>query len=198
MMSGRLKMKNIIKAVAVAVVAVALSQSAQAVPISGQITFSGTASTDSINANSSTEILSWANNTISLKNGSFSSLSAAATVVLATPWLFNSGAKNNFWVVTDGAAQYKFNLSSSAVFSTTANSITIFLAGTVISTVAGLDPTAFTGSITIKDQGVANPAGGFAYTQSILFNNVPDGGTTVLLLGSALSGLALIRRKLSA
>lgn len=191
-------MKCIFKVVAVVVVALALNQSAQAVPISGSITFSGTASTDSINANTSTEILSWANNTISTKTGSFASLSGTASVVLATPWLFNTGSKNNFWVVTDGATQYKFNLSSSAVFSTTVNSITIFLAGTVISTVAGLDPTAFTGSITIKDQGVANPAGGFSYTQSILFNNVPDGASTILLLGSALSGLALIRRKLSA
>jgi hypothetical protein len=191
-------MKNIIKVVAMAVVAVALNQSAQAVPISGAITFSGTANTDSVNANTSTEVLSWANNSISLKSGSFSSLSSSASVVLVTSWLFNSGTRNNFWVVTDGAAQYKFNLSSSAVFSTTANSITVFLAGTVISTVAGLDPTAFTGSMTIKDQGTANPAGGFSYTQSILFNPVPDGGTTVLLLGSALSGLALIRRKLSA
>ena len=196
-------MKNFIKVVAMAVVAVVLNQSAQAVPISGSITFSGTANTDSANASTSTKVLTWANNTISSESGSFSSLSGSASVVLASSWLFNSGTKNNFWVVTDGLTQYKFNLSGSAVFSTAANSITIYLAGTVFSLfnglpASGLDPTAFTGSITIKDQGVANPAGGFSYTQSILFNSVPDGGTTVLLLGSALSGLALIRRKFSA
>ena len=190
-------MKAMLKVVAAAAVAVALTQTVQATPITGVIGFSGTAELDSANANTSTEVLTWGANNIGLHSGTFASLGGGASVILTSPWLFNSGVMNNFWIVTDGAAQYRFNLTSSSIFSTSASSITIYLAGTVVSTVAGLDPTAFTGNMTIQDPGVSNPNGGFSYTESLSFNSVPDGGTTVLLLGSALSGLAFIRRKLS-
>ncbi|HSY16739.1 MAG TPA: VPDSG-CTERM sorting domain-containing protein [Candidatus Acidoferrales bacterium] len=197
-------MKRIFKVVAAAAaVAVVLGQSVQAVPINGEISFTGTATLNAATATGSSEVFSWANNALDQHTGTFSGLSAASSVSLLNNWFFNSGLKNSFWTVTDGLTQYKFNLSGSGVFSTTPDSITIFLAGTVIATfnglpAPGLDPTAFTGSLTITDPGTSNPSGGFTYKQSILFNNVPDGGTTVLLLGSALSGLALIRRKLSA
>jgi uncharacterized membrane protein len=195
-------MKNILKIAAVAAVAAVITTTVQATPITGVIGFAGTATLDQGVASSSTEVLSWGNNSIGLHTGTFSTLTPLASVALASPWFFNSGAKNNFWVVTDATGTYTFNLSSSSVFSTGSNgattSISIFLSGTVVSSVLGLDPTAFTGSMTIQDPSVNNGNQTFSYTESISFNSVPDGGTTVLLLGSALSGLALIRRKLSA
>jgi hypothetical protein len=190
-------MKNITKIIAVAAAVAALTQGVQATPITGVIGFSGTATTDSANAPSSTEVISWGTSAIGLHTGTFAGLSSSAGVVLFSPWFFNSGALNNFWVVTDGANQYTFNLSSSSVFSTSAISVTIVLAGTVSSSVLGLDPTAWSGSMTLQNPS-APGQGGFNYTESISFNSVPDGGTTALLLGSALSGLALIRRKLVA
>jgi hypothetical protein len=36
-----------------------------------------------------------------------------------------------------------------------------------------------------------------SYSLDASLNTTPDGGTTVMLLGAALSGLALLRRKLS-
>jgi hypothetical protein len=191
-------MKSIIKYIAVVAAVAAITGSVQAVPISGVIGFSGTATTDNANAASSTEVLSWGNNAIGLHSGTFSTLSGAATVALASPWFFNSGAKSGFWVVTDGANSYSFNLSSSSVFSSSATSITVVLAGTVVSSIAGLDPTAFSGSFTLQNPSVNNGNRTYSYTESISFNSVPDGASTVLLLGSALSGLALIRRKLIA
>ena len=199
-------MKCILNVVAVAGIALALTQSVQATPITGVIGFSGTATLDGSTAASSTEVLGWGNNNIGLTAGTFASLSSSASVALAGKWFFNSGAKNNFWIVTDGANTYTFNLKASSVFGTSTTlvdgkvttSISVFLAGTVVSSVLGLDPTSWTGSMTIQDPNVPNQKGGYTYTESISFNSVPDGGTTVLLLGSALSGLALIRRKLSA
>jgi hypothetical protein len=192
-------MKNILKVVAVAAVAVALTQSVQAVPITGVIGFSGSSVLDGSTASGSSEVLSWGPSIISLNSGTFASLDPSSTVAFASPWFFDSSSLNNFWVVNDTVnnVTYKFNLSSSSVFSTSANSITIYLAGTVISTALGLDPTAFTGNMTIQDPGVKGQVG-YKYSESISFNSVPDGGTTALLLGSALSGLALLRRKLSA
>ncbi|MBW8865100.1 MAG: VPDSG-CTERM sorting domain-containing protein [Verrucomicrobia bacterium] len=191
-------MKNLIKIVAAAALAVVLTQTVQAVPITGTIGFSGAVVTDASTAPASTLVSSWVNNVVNLNDGTFASLSSAATVILHNPWSFNSGAISSFWVITDGANTYTFNLASSSVFSTSATSITIVLAGTVLSNIAGLSPSAFTGSFTLQNPSSNLGNNQYKYTSSISFGSVPDGGTTVLLLGSALSGLALIRRKLAA
>ncbi|HEV2695021.1 MAG TPA: VPDSG-CTERM sorting domain-containing protein [Verrucomicrobiae bacterium] len=192
---------------AVAAAAMAL-QSTQATPITGVIGFSGTASLDSSVASSATEVTGWGNNFIGLHTGSFASLTGTASVAFNSPWTFASSGLPSFWTITDSTGNYTFNLTSSKVFSTgsttgplgTTTSISILIFGTVVSTVAGLDATAFTGSMTIQDPSVDNGTNPktFSYTESLSFSPVPDGGTTVLLLGSALSGLALLRRKLSA
>jgi hypothetical protein len=191
---------------AVAATAMALSQSVQATPITGVIGFAGTASLDSGVASSATEVTSWGNNAIGLHTGSFASLTGAATVAFNSPWTFASSGLPSFWTITDSTGNYTFNLTSSSVFSTgsiagplgTTTSISILIFGTVVSSVAGLDPTSFTGSMTIQDPSVDNGNRTFSYTESLSFNSIPDGGTTILLLGSALSGLALLRRKLAA
>ena len=55
--------------------------------------------------------------------------------------------------------------------------------------------TAFTGTFQINQQ----PVNGVTkFSQNYSFNGVPDGGSTMLLLGAAMSGLVLIRRKLNA
>ena len=189
-------MKNILKVVAVAAVAVALTQSVQAVPITGVIGFSGSATLDGSTAASSTEVLNWGQSIISLNSGTFASLDLSSTVAFAPSWFFNSGSLNNFWVVTDGTATYRFNLTSSHETSTSATSATIFLTGTVISSVLGLDPTAFTGNFTLQDPSVAN-GNVFKYSESMSFGSVPDGASTSLLLGGTLTGLGLIRRRIS-
>ncbi|HEV2694751.1 MAG TPA: VPDSG-CTERM sorting domain-containing protein [Verrucomicrobiae bacterium] len=73
-------------------------------------------------------------------------------------------------------------------------SLTVSLAGTVMSTVAGLDPTAFIGNFTVQDPSAAT-GGKFYYTESISFSNVPDSGSTLLLMGIAAGGLVLARRR---
>ena len=200
-------MKNITKIVAAAAVAAVLTQSVQATPITGVIGFSGTATLNQPTASASTQVVSWGANNIGLHSGTFSGLTSAASVLLYSPWNFTSGGIANFWTVTDGTKVYTFNLSSSSVFGTTSGndifgnfvtSITIVLAGTVYSNVLGQDSNNFSGSMTIQDPSVGAGDGLFTYTESLSFNSVPDGGTTALLLGSALSGLALLRRKLVA
>jgi hypothetical protein len=182
-------MKNILKVVAVAAVAVALTQSVQAVPITGNIGFSGAVQLDSSTVQTATEATAWYNTVVNATSGSFTSVANGSSVSLASPWLFNSGVLNSFWQV----GGFTFNLSSSSIYSQDSLFLNVVLAGTV--TGNQYDPTAFTGTFQ-----VANPSanGLTTFTERLSFNSVPDGGTTVLLLGSALSGLALLRRKLSA
>ena len=183
-------MKNIIKIVAVAVVAVALTQSSKAVPITGNIGFSGAVQLNSTSVSTATQALAWFNTVVNATSGSFVSVPNGSAVTLATPWMFNSvGPVSNFWKV----GGFTFNLVSSAIYSQDSLFLNVVLAGTV--TGNNFDATAFTGTFQ-----VANPSadGMSTFTERLSFNAVPDGGTTVLLLGSALSGLALIRRKLVA
>jgi hypothetical protein len=157
-------------------------QTIQAVPITGVIGFSGTAQLDGPTVNTSSEVLSWGGDNITGI--------ASGSLALASPWFFDSGALNNFWVVNG----FTFNLTSSQIFSTSSKSISILLAGTVVSTIAGLDPTAFVGAFTTQDPSSLND-GMFSYTESISFGSVPDGGTTVLLMGIAALALGTVKYK---
>jgi hypothetical protein len=184
-------MKNFVKIVAAAVVAVAIAQTVQAVPlppITGNIAFSGAATLNTSSVNTATEVVSWGVNTVTSDSGTFPTALIGTTVTLFSPWKFNSGPQNNFWSVTG----FTFNLSSSSIFYQGNGLLYVIIAGTVSG--AGYAATAFSGAITIQ-----NPPGkGATFSESLSFNSVPDGGTTVLLLGSALSGLALIKRKFKA
>jgi len=182
-------MKNIIKFVAVAAVAVALTQTVQAVPITGNVGFSGKVQLNSGSVQTATQAIAWFNTVVNGQSGSFSGVSDGTSVAIAAPWSFNSGLVNNFWSV----GGFTFNLTSSSIFSQDSLFLNVILTGTV--TAAGFDATAFTGTFQ-----VANPPsnGQTTFTERLSFNSVPDGGTTVLLLGAALSGLALVKRKFMA
>ena len=184
-------MKNIFKIVAATAVAVAITQTVQAVPnpINGNIGFSGTAVLDTSDANTATKVITWGtDNVVGSDSGSFVGLvTIGDAVTLLAPWSFNStGPLNNFWKV-DG---FTFTLNSSSIFSQVGGFLNVSISGTVSGN--GFDTTAFSGSLQL-----ANPSanGATTFTERLSFNSVPDGGTTVLLLGAALSGLALMKRK---
>jgi hypothetical protein len=80
--------------------------------------------------------------------------------------------------------------------------LNVLLTGTVSGN--GFDTTAFTGSFQTANPS-SGPGHGFpndgltTFTERISFGSsasVPDGGTTIMLLGVALVGLGLIKRKL--
>jgi hypothetical protein len=185
-------MKNTIKLIAaLAVAAIAFTQTSSATPITGTIGFSGTANLDGSSVATSSQVLSWGTNTVGITSGSFSGVPIGAVVTLIAPWSFNSGARAGFWQV----AGFTFDLAGSSIFQNSGGFLSINLVGTVFGN--GYEVTALSGRVTIQDPSVSNGRT-FNYTESLSFNSVPDGGTTALLLGSALSGLALIRRKLTA
>jgi hypothetical protein len=174
--------------------AVCLAGTAKAVPITGNIGFTGTVELNTTSANTATEALQWFNTIAANPSGSFVGLvsqGAAVSMTGATPWSFNSGPLASFWSV-DG---FTFNLVSSSIFSQTGGFLDVVLAGTV--TDNSFTPTAFNGSFQ-----VGNPAsdGDATFTERLSFASasVPDGGTTAVLLGCGLLGLGLIRRRIPA
>ena len=161
-------------------------QTAQAVPITGNIGFSGSAQLDSTSVQTATKVVSWNKNTVDSESGSFSSVPIGSAVLLASPWMFNSGTLNNFWTV----GGFTFNLISSSVFSQNS-----FLNVNLIGTISGngFDVSPFTGTFQ-----VANPSanGMTTFTERLSFANVgvPDGGSTMIMLGLAALTMGLVKR----
>jgi hypothetical protein len=172
-----------------AAVVVALGQNVQAVPITGSIGFAGTAVLNTPNATTASTVVGWINSHVETSSGDFALYTALNDAVFFyAPWNFNSGPLPNFFWTVKG---FKFSLSASAIYSQGPIFLDVVLTGTVSGN--GFDATAFEGTFQ-----VANPpsnAGLAQFSERLSFNSIPDGGTTALLLGAALSGLALIKRK---
>jgi hypothetical protein len=170
-------------------VALALTQTVQAVPITGNIGFSGGVQLNSLSVQTATAALSWLNPEVNGSSGSFAGIANSTPVTLANGWSLDSGVLNGFWSI----AGFTFRLTSSSISSQNALFLNVILAGTVSGN--GFDTTSFGGTFQ-----VANPAanGVSLFTSRLSFNalnTVPDGGSTALLLAMAFAGLVLLRRK---
>jgi VPDSG-CTERM motif len=101
------------------------------------------------------------------------------------------------WTFTSGANTYSFDLANVSVFSQSNSFLNLMGSGTLH--VTGFDDTPGSWSFTIS-----NPGGGahanfdFTFANSQTGAGVPDGGVTVALLGLALVGVEVLRRKLKA
>jgi len=189
-------MKNkLITIAGAAILTLALAQTVQATPISGDIGFSGSYTQNGGTAGDLTTATSMTIGTVSISGTVDGSFVGATSPAFASPISVNghlpSLVGNVLWTVDVGANMFTFTVNSEAQYITLANSI-------------GLE-----GSGTITDS-AADPSVGGAY--QLVFGNtgtsftfqatdttfVPDGASTLTLLGIALSGMALLKKKLIA
>lgn len=188
-------MKNMFKFAGVAAVILALAQSLQAVPVTGNIGFTGRVTFDTSSAGTATEVVSWVNPTVNGTSGSFTTVADGTSVNFSSPWFFlTTSAINSFWSV----GGFTFQLLSSSITAhggTNPNGFVV-VNGTGIVSGNNYTPTTLSWSFTSQDPAVTT--GPSTYTFSASSNSVPDGGTTVALLGVALSGVGLLRKKLAA
>ena len=185
-------MKNkLITIAGAAILTLALAQTVQAIPVTGGIGFTGRATFDTSSAGTATEVTSWINPKVNGTSGSFTSVADGTSVGFNPTWFFNSASISPFWIV----GGFTYNL--------TASSITIQSSGAVlvngIGTVNGnsYDSTPMSWSFTSQDPAVGSNPDSWTFSASTSAL-VPDGGTTLTLLGIALSGVALLRKKLTA
>jgi len=164
-------------------------QQAQAVPITGAITFAGGVELDTGTVNTATMVTGWLDEngaipTVQSASGSFAGL-AGAMVTFTSSWSFTSGPIALFWQV----GGFTFNLIASHISSQGGGFLSVSGTGTI--TGNGFDPTFGTWTFSVQDDasnGVFSFSGGSQAT--------PDGGATVALLGLALAGIECTRRKL--
>ena len=176
------------------VAAMLAAASVQAIPISGSIYMGGEANLNS----GGTQVNSWPFVYVVADNGAFNSISAFTLVTMSSsPWVFGpapGSALNNLWSV----GGFTFDFLGDTV-TQSGDFLNIDGYGTISSSNPEYDTTDFTWDLAAENTGGtvdfifsastgASGGGG---------NSVPDGGLTLVLLGLALAGVELFRRKFS-
>ena len=196
-------MKNkIIKLAVVAAASVALTQAVQADQITGSISMNGTATLDSQSLSTATMAtgVSGVTESGATAQGSFAGVGLNDPVTWVA-FAFSGGSASPLWSFTDGTTgyTYTFALTSDYIVSQTSTFLNIAGLGTLNITGVGSPYVATPGAwtFTISDAN-GQPSPNFNFTFANSNTSVPDGGTTAMLLGAGLSGLALLKRKLVA
>lgn len=185
-------MKNITKIAATLVGVAALTQAVQATPIIGSLALSSsTVTLNSSSVTTASEVVNWGTVTAS---GSFNGVAVPTSASMASPWFFAGATPsalpiNNFWTV--GA--YSFQLQSFTEF--VSGPFLLFTFNGLVSDGGVNTATTFAGSGSLQDPNSGHTDAGYIFSGSLSFNSVPDGGSTALLLGAAMSGLTMIKRK---
>jgi len=204
-----MKHKWLIMVAAMAAV-VGMGGVAQAVPISGDITFVGGVELNTSSAATATEVLAWTgfggngSPYVESADGSFAGITPGSSATFSSPWFFDSGAVADLWSV----GGFTFDLTSSHITyqATTVEggvpigAVTVEGIGAVSGN--GLSPEAMTWSFTLNDPGAAG-TGGLIFSFQVAdgtssSSSVPDGGTTAMMLGLGMLGLGLIKKQLFA
>jgi len=171
------------------------SQQAQATSINGDIQFAGEVHFDTNSLATATRVLTWFDvfhnagfSSVTSGTGDFAGIAPGTQATMAQPWIFNPSTPTpGLWSV--GGFSYDL-LTSTIVIQ---NAGTLFITGTGIVSGNGFDPTSMDWSFTTQS------AGGRTRTNFSFSANgvvVPDGGSAVALLGLALVGIEVLRRKL--
>lgn len=189
-------MKNKLTIIAATVAALmSITASVQAVPsITGGISLGGGYTTDTGDINTANAFTGFTGIVATGEAGSFSGITSLFTPgsITMNAFSFTSfpvGGVLPLWFVTTTPADF-FNLTSLTLIDRSVSDA-LTLKGTGTFDLVGFAPTPGTWTFT------ANQGGGtFSFSSSNAA--IPDGGMTVMLLGAALSGLFLFRKKMLA
>jgi len=203
-------MKNkLIKLGSAAAAILAVTASVQADPIVGSIGFTGTF-TPSGPGSDMTTYTSVSITTTEIKDptGAFANSPVILESGLYSPIGINSGVGNLaspvnqvLWSISAGGVIYTFTVNTEVqeyAYAIPGGSSSVGLAGTAtITDTAGDDATP--GSYTLAfSESTSGTQATFTFNNTSASSSVPDGGATAILLGAALSGVGLLRKKLIA
>ena len=168
-------------------------------PISGSISFSGTTMIDSTSFVSATRFVSFQNVTVgapSALSGDYTGTSGAAVTMTPFIWVPPTASTplNPLWTFVSGGNTYSFDLSVLHQDYASPTGLLLSGIGTAHITGPGLSKLDTTGSWDLSAQTLNLATFTFSSTTTIP-SSVPDGGSTVVLLGGSLIGLGLIGRK---
>jgi hypothetical protein len=198
---NNMKLKTILKGGASLLVAFGLSAVAHAAQIQGTIDFGGGVKFNDVSLPGSTGGYFTAGLVLD-STGDFSSVPAIPQITpvdfandsAGNEWLWNSGPIDDFWQV----GGFTFDLLASQEITTANPNEALAVLGVGVISGNGFDPTPGVWAFVVTNAGGndRNNAS-FTFQASNRTQGVPDGGTTIALLGVSLLGLHGIRRKLA-
>jgi hypothetical protein len=192
---------TIFKFIGVMAVGLSLAQAVQASQMSGTIGFTGRVVLNTGTASTASQVIAWLSPTVNGTSGDFGSVANGTSVnmINATPWSFVSGSVTAFWQV----GGFSFDLIGSSVLSQggvagTTGFVNVTGTGTVSGN--GFDPTTIIWNFSTQDPAIRGNPDSFTFSMSHVATptRVPDGGLTVAAFALALTGTALLRKKLAA
>lgn len=156
--------------------------------IDGAITFAGGAVYDTNSLATATRVNTFSDVTVESLEGDFAGfVNVGDSVTMAMPWIFSPSTPTpGLWSV----GGFTYDLATSTVVLQNADFLLITGTGTIMGN--GFDATPGTWSFTSQ---APDADGVFSFSAGSNSQGVPDGGQTVALLGFALVGLELLRRK---
>jgi hypothetical protein len=188
--------KTILAVLATGILSCAVfSQQAQATAINGDIQFAGEVALDTHSLATATRVVTWFDvfhnagfSSVTSSTGDFAGIAPGTQATMGQPWIFNPSTPTpGLWSV----GGFTFDLLSSTIV--TQNASTLVIEGNGIVSGNGFDPTAMDWSFTTQSAGGRTRT---AFSFSANGVAVPDGGSAVALLGLALVGIEVLRRKL--
>ena len=162
---------------------------AQGTMIDGAITFAGSAVFDTDSLATATRVDTFTDVVVMSRDGDFTgSINVGDNVTMAQPWIFTPSTPTpGLWSV----GGFTFDLATSMVVLQNSDFLVVSGMGTI--TGNGFDATEGVWSFTSQEP---HANGVFSFSASSgSVGTVPDGGTTVALLGVGLIGVELLRRK---
>ena len=188
---------NIIKYLAATAAAIGMVASVQATAITGTIRMNGDVVLDQQDLATATAATGFSGVTVSgSPTGSFTGTGGAAVTWAPFAWNPTTLPVGALWTFMSGGNTYSFDLTSISGYSQDSTVLVVTGAGTVSISGGAYDPTPANWSFTVTDTS-GGTGGSFTFGFADSNTAVPDGGATAMLMGAALTGLALIRRKLA-
>jgi hypothetical protein len=188
--------KTILTVLATGVLSCAVfSQQAQATAIDGNIQFAGSVQFNTHSLATAARVNTWFDinghaglSSVAFGNtGDFAGIAAGTQAAMAQPWIFNPSTPTpGLWSV-DG---FTFDLLSSTIVTHTTS--TLAIGGTGIVSGNGFDPTAMDWSFTSQSSG-GRPRAVLSFSANGMA--IPDSGPAAALLGLALTGIEVLRRR---
>ena len=184
-----------------AVAGFALHLQAVPSPISGAISFSGTSTIDSTSFVTATRFTSFQDVFVgapSALSGDYVGTSAAEVTMKTFIWAPPTASTpiNPLRTFVSGGNTYSFDLSVLHVDYASPTGILLSGLGTAHITGAGVDKQDTTGNWNFSAQTLGVASFTFSSTTTVAAQGVPDGGSSVAMLGAAFLGLGWIKRKL--
>ena len=184
----------------VAAAVLALTQTMQATQLTGNIGFTGQVELNTSSPATASAVTSWIAPEVEGTSGAFTVIANNTPVTFtSSTWNFNTPFTltgiNPFWSV-DG---FTFVLQSSYILSqggTPGSTGYTVVDGSGYVSGNGYSQTEMSWNFTISDPPANDTTPSWTFQASA--DSVPDGGATVMLLGIALSGVGLLKKKLMA